>query len=185
MRISILVLVFTIMVLCGCTTVEQPKVSFVPVSTVPKIFEGNTKDSDGIYPAEVVMDKVNYGDELSTWTDNTPELGIDKNTPLAVYIFNRTLEQVVYNIEYAIPDKQLGNYSVAPLVMRFYTEISSSFISIPPETVGIIPVRVIIPDKKSGVELPEKWAFQIYVKPVQSGNIQKAYKQNWLIGMDK
>lgn len=179
------------MTLCGCKTVEITPleeispVSFVPVSTVPKILERQTNDNDGIYPAEIVIDRVNYGDELSTWTGSVPELGIEKNTSMAVYIFNRTMEQVDYNIEYAIPDKQLGDYSIAPLLMKFRTELSASFISIPPETVGIIPVRVIIPDKKSGIELPQKWAFQIYVKPVQSGNIQKAYKQNWLIEMAK
>jgi hypothetical protein len=170
------------------TTVKDALVTrFIPVSKIPKVYTDKTVGSDGVFPPEIVMGKVNYGDELSTWTGSIPDLGISNGEPLALYIFNRTGEEVTYSIGYQIPEKLLkddnGNEYQPSMAAVFWVELSDKIIKVPSETVAAVSIRVLVPEKTKDFSLPDRWAFQLYISPVQEGNIQRAYLQNWLIGM--
>lgn len=186
---------------------EEFVTRFIPVSEVPKIYidrivmvDGveklaTTKGSDGVFPPEINPLEVNYGDELSTWTSGTPALAIKNGDPLSIGIFNRTSEEVTYNISYKadiyydgegneikLKDDSKNEYETifAPI---FWTEFSDKTVTVPPETVAYVAVRINIPKKTQDFTLPDRWAFQVYVYPAQSGNVQRAFLQNWLISM--
>lgn len=195
MKIAIIIMVTVVLLLTGCATPsivtvipkEELVTRFIPISNVPKIYTDRTVDTDGVFPPEVVIGNVNYGDELSAWTVNIPELGIKKGETSALYIFNRTLEDITYNISYSQPVEILrdddGNEYVSAIASVFWVELSDKLVIVPPETVAAISVRIIVPEKTKEFSLPDRWAFQLRISPVQGGNIQRAYLQNWLIGM--
>ena len=204
MKIAVSMMAALVLLLAGCTSpIAMPTNSVITqvnttpvgglvsrsilVSDAPKVYVGKTVGSDGIFPPEIVMSKVNYGDELSTWTGNIPDLGIKSGEPLSLYIFNRTGEEVTYNISCKIPEKVLEdddeNEYMPFAAAILWVEFSDKIITVPPETVAAVSVRLLIPNRTLDFTLPDKWAFQLYVKPIEGGNIQRAYLQNWLISM--
>jgi hypothetical protein len=207
-------MVVSVLLLTGCasspvtttsltaTTTEVKEVlvtRIIPISEVSRLYidqtvivDGvtttkTTRGSDGVFPPEINPLKVNYGDELSTWTASTPALAIKNGDPLSIGIFNRTGEEVTYNISYVADAVGLkdddGNEYETISTPIFWTEFSDKTVTVPPETVAYVAVRISIPKKAQGFTLPDRWAFQILVSPSQGGNIQRAYRQNWLISM--
>jgi hypothetical protein len=178
------------------TTAESKFVTrYILVSSVPKINTEKTIGMDGVFPDETSMGNVGYGDELSTWTTDIPALGITKGQLLALYIFNRTGEELSYSVNYMRPneiirDNDKNEYVPAPFILSLNAKgdsswmvLSDSVVKVPSEMVAVVAVKINIPQKDSGLVLPKRWAFQLQITPSQSGSIWRAFRPNWLIEM--
>lgn len=204
MKVAVIVMAGLLLLVSGCSSAvavtskvekEQLVTRYITLSDVPKLNDDKYLDTDGVFPPDINPIKVNYGDELSTWTSESPQIGVRKGDPLSLYIFNRTEDEITYNISFSTnkeydkdgnemkPRDNDGNeYEILPDSI-FWTELSDRIITIPPNTVGAVSVRIIIPNKTKDFELPEHWGFRLIVNPIQTGMVQRAYSQLWLISM--
>jgi len=184
MRLAIGLLLLLPLILMACA----------PQPSVDPYFTPSSDPASGLpmYPAKVVIANLAPGavvdtlvrDEIST---EYPSYSLAKGAPVGINIHNPTADEKTMLITFeptdnSTIDKETGiSYAPTPAQAGRWVIISRSQVTIPPYSVGHIPVKLAIPKRVKG--LPERWEFRLVAAPSGDDMVTTATAQRWLITM--
>jgi uncharacterized protein YceK len=165
MKITVAVLIMTILILTGCSPVVEALST--PTGDIPSVSDPDTEvrlmDVDWVTPAQIDIGNYFPG----------------ARAEFSLRIHNGGDEVGIYNVCYTEPIDTKAGYTMPPATASSWVTVPSVVVVQPKETKEI-PVILAVP---KGTKISSDWEFQVSITRQGQGNIQVQYSTRWLIEM--